>query len=136
MDVCWARTIIFFALDHLWRQVVERAAQRLASTAGRMHRPTKIRDLDVAAMVEQQILWFDVAMDDVVRVAVGESRRQGGDVVSGQWLGEAAGLLQNLVHFTFLTEFENQVDAARVPKVAVQTQHILVTDGKKNIKIF
>lgn len=34
-------------LDHLRRQVVQRAAQGLAARVGRMHGPAKIGDLDL-----------------------------------------------------------------------------------------
>ena len=35
-----------------------------------MHRPAKVSDLELALGAQQQILWFDIAVDDVLGVAV------------------------------------------------------------------
>ncbi len=67
-------------------------------------------------------------MNHVTRVAVAKCRGQSGNVVCGELFGEATGLLKQLVHFALLAKLENQIDAIGVPKVAVQPQHIVVSE--------
>lgn len=42
------RGVFYAYLDHLWRQVIERATQGRALGAGGVHRPPKVRDLQLA----------------------------------------------------------------------------------------
>jgi hypothetical protein len=73
--------VVVLVLDHLGRQVVERATERGAAGGGRVHRPAKVRDLDLAAVAQQEVLGLDVAVDDVLRVAVVQRVGEGGDVL-------------------------------------------------------
>ena len=90
------------ALDHLRRQVVKGPAECRAPRMWRVHRPTKVCNLELAPEIEQQVLRLDVAVDHVLRVAVVERAGQRlnvlpqdgqGGVLGGQlWrLWEASG---------------------------------------------
>ena len=72
------------ALDHLGRQVVERAAEGRAARMRRVHRPTKVCNLELSPEIEQQVLWLDIAVDHVLRVAVVERAGQRLDVLPQQ----------------------------------------------------
>ena len=72
------------ALDHLGRQVVERAAEGRAPRMRRVHRPTKVCNLELSPEIEQQVLWLDIAVDHVLGVAVVERAGQRLDVLPQQ----------------------------------------------------
>ena len=75
------------ALDHLGRQVVKCSAECRAPRMRRVHRPTKVCNLELAPEVEQQVLWLDVAVDHVLGVAVVERAGQRLDVLPQQGRG-------------------------------------------------
>ena len=57
-------------LDHLGWQVVQSPAERLPAGVWRVHRPAKVCNLELPMKAQQQVLWFDVPMDDMLGVAV------------------------------------------------------------------
>ena len=75
------------ALDHLGRQVVKCSAECRAPRMRRVHRPTKVCNLELAPEIEQQVLWLDVAVDHVLGVAVVERAGQRLDVLPQQGRG-------------------------------------------------
>lgn len=68
------------SLNHLRRQIVQRATHRLAPARRRMHRPPKVCNLQVPIQPQQQVLRLDVPMDDMLRVAVAERLSHGPNV--------------------------------------------------------
>ncbi len=62
--------VVFPPGNHFRGQVVQRAAQCFAPRGGRVHRPPKIGDFYQAPVADQQILRFDVPVDNVFAVAV------------------------------------------------------------------
>lgn len=76
-------TVVVPPLHHLRGQVVEGAAQGAAPAVGRVHGPAKVCDLEVPAQADEQVLRLDVAVDDVLGVAVGQGARQLRDVPTG-----------------------------------------------------
>ncbi len=77
VDLLVVRSIVY----HLRREVVERAADGCATRGGRMHRPAKVSDLKVTVDAEQQVLWLDVAVNDLFRVAIAQGVGQLIDVL-------------------------------------------------------
>ena len=75
------------ALDHLGRQVVKCSAECRAPRMRRVHRPTKVCNLELAPEIEQQVLWLDIAVDHVLGVAVVERAGQRLDVLPQQGRG-------------------------------------------------
>ena len=69
------------ALDHLRRQVVKGSAECRAPRMRRVHRPTKVCNLELAPEVEQQVLGLNVAVDHVLGVAIVERAGQRLDVL-------------------------------------------------------
>jgi hypothetical protein len=60
------------ALDHLGREVVERAAEGRPAVRRGVDGPAKVADLQVAVQAEEDVFRLDVAVDDVLRVQVVE----------------------------------------------------------------
>mmetsp|Transcript_68671 Transcript_68671/g.198903 ORF Transcript_68671/g.198903 Transcript_68671/m.198903 type:complete len:210 (+) Transcript_68671:667-1296(+) len=54
------------AHDHLWREVIQCAAEGVALVRFDEVGPTEIRQLDVVLTVEEDVLGFDVAVDDLL----------------------------------------------------------------------
>lgn len=61
---------VHLAFDHLGGQVVERAAERLASVRRRVHAPAKIGDLELPVEAEQNVFGLDVAVNHMFAVEV------------------------------------------------------------------
>ena len=72
---------MLFTVDHLGRKIVQGSAECLTAIAGRMDTPAEIADLEIALDAKQQILWLDVAMNDVLAVEVGQCVCHLGDVL-------------------------------------------------------
>ena len=54
------------SLHHLGREVIQCPTQCLASTVGRMHRPSKICNLELTLESDQQIFGFYITMDHML----------------------------------------------------------------------
>ena len=76
----------------------------------RVHAPPKVGDLHVAAQPDQQVFGLDVAVDDVLGVAVAQRAREARDVRRGARLGEAPRALQLLVQLAARGVLEDEVD--------------------------
>ena len=57
-------------LDHFRRQVVKGPAEGLTPGVGGMHRPAKVRNLELSVQPQQQVLRLDVSMDHMLGMAV------------------------------------------------------------------
>ena len=77
------------ALHHLWWQIVQGAAQRLAAAIGCMHAPPKVGDLQLALDSHQQVLRFYVAVDHVLQRG---NRREKSAEVCYEMLGVLLGV--------------------------------------------
>lgn len=64
--------VVALVLDHLWRQIIQRSAHRLAVVGHRVGRPAEVGELDVIVGGEQNVLRLQVAVHDVVQVAIVE----------------------------------------------------------------
>ena len=70
--------------SHLWRDVVRRPAEglRRGVTRNLLLAHAKVRDLDVAVLVEEDVVQLEVAVDDAVGVEVEQADRDLGGVKS------------------------------------------------------
>lgn len=145
--------VVRLLAHHLRREVVERAAHRLAPQVRRVHRPAKVRDLHHPVRPDQQVLRLDVAVDHVLLVAKVQRVRQRLDVLfspvenvceklagtdesvccghrtnnSSTRLGEAADIAQNLEELAALRKLEDEEDAPLVVEEAVHPQNVGVS---------
>lgn len=71
---------VLVPLDHFWGQVVQGAAERAPAVAGGVHGPPEVRDLQLVARPQKQVLGLDVAVDNVTGVAVRQGLAQLRDV--------------------------------------------------------
>ena len=69
VNVC----IVGQPLYHLRRQIVQRTAQSLAAQTWRVHAPAEVRNLQVATMIQEQVFRLDVAVNDVLAMAINRS---------------------------------------------------------------
>lgn len=84
--------IVLFLFHHLWREVVQRPTDSIASRGGSMNWPAKVGNLDVALHAYQKVLRFDVPVNDFLGVAVGKGmcklsyvlKRGGGEKEGGR----------------------------------------------------
>lgn len=113
--------------DHLGRQVIERAAQRLAPVIRRVHAPPEIGNLDLPVDAHEDILGLDIPMDNVLAVEVAQRRSHLRNVLRGLPLGEPVLAAQVLVQLALAGELEDQKDALAVVEVAVQLEDVGVS---------
>jgi hypothetical protein len=87
------------AVDHLWCQVVEGAAEGSPVFRGTFDvgAPTEVRELGNLASTHQNVLGLDVAMDDHVAVKVIQSACDACEYWASLRLGKPAMLLHHLV---------------------------------------
>lgn len=114
------------ALDHLGREVVQRATQRRAPVAGRVHTPAKVGNLHLAADADQQVLGLDVTVDDVLRVQVLQRVGNLRNVPRGRRLVKAPvrHLGQDLEQLAAPGKLEHHENAPLVVEVAKHAQHV------------
>jgi len=68
---------------------------------------------------DQDILGFDITMDDMLFMQVYESGRHLSNIFSSPRLREAPSFLQHLVELTLSREFQDEKHALRIVEVAV-----------------
>jgi len=114
---------------HLRREVVQSPAHCASSTVGSVYRPTKISNLDVAFGVEEQVFRFDISMNHLLTVTVGESVGHLTDVTSRQGLLEPplGLLLQALVELALGGELQDEVDPALVVEISEEAEDVRVS---------
>ena len=120
--------IVLLPLNHLRGQVVQGPTQRLSARRRRVDRPPKISNLQLTLRAQQQVLWLDVTVDDVLLVAVPEGGRHLEDELGGLAFGEAALVGQMLVELAVGGILQNEVDALVIVEVAVHSQDVLVAE--------
>ena len=118
--------VVLPPLDHLGGEVVEGAAQGVAAGGRGVDRPAEVGDLDLALRPDEEVLRLDVAVDDVLRVAVGQGLAEVGDVPGRGALGEPAAVGQFLVQLASGTVLEDEVDALLVEEVAEHPEDVAV----------
>ena len=118
--------VVLPSLDHFGGKVVQSAAQGVAAGGGGVDRPAEVGDLDLALGADEEVLRLDVAVDDVLLVAVGQGLAEVGNVPGRGALGEAAAVGQLLVQFASGTVLEDEVDPLGVEEVAEHAEDVAI----------
>lgn len=92
-------------------------------------------DLEFAIEADEQVLRFDVAMENVLGMKVLERDRHLKDVPRRISFTEAADLLELLVELTSWRVFQYEVDVRVVPEVRVHRQDVLVVDARLDLDL-
>mmetsp|Transcript_100481 Transcript_100481/g.259520 ORF Transcript_100481/g.259520 Transcript_100481/m.259520 type:complete len:251 (-) Transcript_100481:232-984(-) len=121
------RVVVALALDHLRRQVVERPAEGGARHA-REGAPAEVRNLQDVVVVDEEVLWLEVSVDDGLAVQVLQPAGNLREVVARHALWEAAALTgpEELVQLTLGAVLQQQVDRLGVLEVPIQPEDVLV----------
>jgi len=114
-------------LDHLWREVVERAAQR-AAVLPRADAPAKVGDLDPAIRAHEQVLGLDVAVDHAALMAVVEPRSCLRNVARRHHRRQPPEIGQHLEDLALRRVLDHDVHVLGVLEVAVDLQYVLVPE--------
>lgn len=123
------------SLHHLGREVIQCPAQCLAPTVGRMHRPSKICNLELTLESNQQIFGFDITMNHMLRMAVDQCVAKRHDVRSSSSFVECPAALQFFVKFPFCGIFQDQVHTTGVVEVAVQPQDVWMAKVRLDLNL-
>mmetsp|Transcript_37548 Transcript_37548/g.93369 ORF Transcript_37548/g.93369 Transcript_37548/m.93369 type:complete len:203 (-) Transcript_37548:257-865(-) len=89
-----------------------------------MDRPPEVRDLELALNADEQVLRLDVAVDDVLLVAVHEGARQRRDVRRRAPLAKPLALLQLFIQLPLGGVLQDEVHAVLVVEIPVQPQYV------------
>lgn len=109
-------------LDHLGREVIQRAAHGLPPVVGSMDAPAEIRDLDLAVDADQDVLRLDIPVDNMLAVQVSQRGSHLGNVLGGLPLGEAVRAAKMLIQLALAGELQDQKDTLAVVEVAEHLQ--------------
>ena len=127
--------VVRFILDHFRRQVVQRAAQRLAPRGGSVDGLTEIGDLHFFPQSEQKIFGFYVAMNHFFRVTIYHGIEEFRHVGRRPRLVELPLGLQHFVQLPLGGELEDEIDARFVVEIAVQAKNVGVTKVRLNLDL-
>lgn len=116
--------VMRFPLHHLRRQVIQRTAHRPSPTTRRMNTPPEICNLQFAIQPKKQILRLDVAMNDMLRVQVGQSISHLINVSCAPFLAEVPLPIELTIQFALRRELEHKKYALPVVEIAIQPQNI------------
>lgn len=118
---------MFLSLHHLRREIIKRTTERLPSISRRVDAPSKIPNLELSIDPKEQVFRFDVPMDNVLVMEIHQRVRHLVDVPRTPSLRERAVLAQLLVELAFARKLEHEKDPLLVVEVAVQSEHIRVS---------
>jgi hypothetical protein len=93
-----------------------------------MHRPSEVREFQLTMQPDQDILWFDVAVNDVFRVAVCNRVGHLADEAGGRTLIEPARVTKQLKESTTRGILDDQVNACLVRKIAEEPEDIWMAE--------
>lgn len=82
------RLVVALVRHHLGRKIIRGTAERPRLVRHPL-REAKVGDLEMSMSVEQQVLWFEVSVDDILVVQVFKSQRDLGRIEFGDRVGEA-----------------------------------------------
>ena len=89
-----------------------------------MDAPPKVTNLEFTVDSDEEILGFNIPVDNVFGVEVDKSVGHLVDVNGTPTFGKAAILHKLLVHFALAGEFKHEEDAILVVEVAVETKNV------------
>jgi hypothetical protein len=92
-----------------------------------MDAPTKVTNLQLSIDTKEQILRFDVTMNDMLAVEVYQGVSHLVNVPSTPLLAEASVLAKLLVEFALSCELKHEENAFLVVEVAVEAENIRVS---------
>jgi len=120
------------AREHLWRQVVSRAAESLASSRWSMHTPPKVSKFYYPITVEK-VFRLEVSMDHVFGVHVDEAVYDLRNVIGCLRLRVALLHLQVVEQLTFDCILQNQVDSVFIIEEPVHSQDVWVVQMRLDL---
>mmetsp|Transcript_18102 Transcript_18102/g.35339 ORF Transcript_18102/g.35339 Transcript_18102/m.35339 type:complete len:253 (-) Transcript_18102:210-968(-) len=100
-----------------------------------MHGPPKVGNFDLSLAIHQEVLGFDVSVNDILHVAVVKRLSKAPNVEGCSLLIEALEFLELLVELALGGVFEDEVDAALVVEVAVEPKDVLVPQVTLNLNL-
>lgn len=123
-------------LDHLRGQVVQ-GPTKSCSWTGCLCTPSKVRNLKDIVVIHQQILWFQITVDDLQGVQVLEPTRNLQKVVPCNMFRETATLAcpQKLIKLSLRAVLEKQKYAVGVLEVLEETKDVLVPQALLNLNL-
>lgn len=116
--------IVLAACDHFWWKVVEGPAESGTAGCWGMDRPSEVCKLEISVQANKDVLWFDIAVDDVLGVAVMDGVAHLNNVGCGGLLVEPFCITKHLEQLSTGCVFDNEVDASLVPEVAVKPDDV------------
>lgn len=111
------------AYDHFWAQVLGRPAKgvRLVFVVLDDLRESEVRKHDVTVSVHQDVLRFEVSVEDLAIVEVAQSQRNLGGIKLSLVLGEALHLRKVLEELPSLNKVHHKVNPERLLEDVVHT---------------
>ena len=120
--------VVLLPSHHFRRKIIERATKSRPAGRRRVHGPPEVRELEVAVQADENVLRLDVAVNDVLRVAVVDCVRHLNDVTRCRLLVEALCVAEHLEELAARGVLDDEVDARLVPEVSVEPDDVRVAE--------
>ena len=91
-----------------------------------MYTPTEVANLELTVNTKQEVLGFDIAVDNVFRMQVRKSVRHLIDVDRAPAFGERTRLVELLIQLALAGEFDHEENPLLVVEIAIQPENIRV----------
>ena len=121
--------------DHFGWKVVEGSAECCATRCRGVDGPTEVCELEIAVQADEDVLWLDVAVDDVLCVAVVDGVAHLDDVVCRRLLVESFSVAEHFEELTARCVLDDEVDASLVPEEPVEADDVRVAQLRLNFDL-
>ena len=115
------------ALHHLGGEVVEGAAEGVAARCGGVDGPPEVCDLELSRVSYEEVFGLDIAMDDVLSVAVGQGagELQGATERSENMRDKCYGCDRSFVQSALLSHLEDILRGLALPESPLALQMLV-----------
>ena len=93
-----------------------------------MDGPAEIGKLELTIQTDENVLWLDITVDDVLGVAVVDGVGHLDDVASSSLLIEALLITKEFEEFTTGGVFDDKIDTCLVPEISIKSDDVWMAE--------
>jgi hypothetical protein len=118
---------MILVLNHFWSHILECSTECVSLLhMVWLNAPSKITNLDDIPFFDQNVLWFDISMNETLLVKIVNSRTDLNEKVKCSVFAQKLFLSDQVEQVTFWRIFQSKIDCGFVFERSVQTTNVLV----------